>query len=322
MTIATTATATPGNYSVVVTGTSGSLSHSTTISLTIGSNFQLASAQPFPAGADSGSQQTAKISITPNYTGSVIATCNATALSGTQCTLTPPNPIAISGSPVMITAQINIPSNAAPGPYSITVNVQDAGGTGAASQSLTIPFTVIQDFTLGTLTPSTQTINAGQSASYNFSVLPIGASFTNAVTLSCSGAPAVSLCSFTPSPITPGSSAAAVVLSITTTGSSSSLFRPRIFYALWLLLPALSLLGIGRSRKTPRRVPVSLLALFLLGLSLSSCGGGGSNGGGGGGGGGGSGQQQGTQAGTYTITVTGSSGALTHQAPAITLIVN
>lgn len=66
--------------------------------------------------------------------------------------------------------------------------------------------------------------------------------------------------------------------------------------------------------------------LFLLGLLLTSCGGGGSNGGnggsgGGGGGGGGGGQQQGTQPGIYTITVTASAGALTHNST-VTLTVS
>ena len=55
-----------------------------------------------------------------------------------------------------------------------------------------------------------------------------------------------------------------------------------------------------------------------LALLLPSCGGGTGNGGGGGGGG----QQQGTQPGTYTITVTGTSGTLIHQASTITLVVN
>ncbi len=321
MTIATSATAAPGTSTITVTGASFSLSHSTTLALTIASSFQLAIAQSFPS-ADPGSQQTAKISLTPNYTGSANATCNATALSGTQCTLTPANPITFSGSPVTIAALINIPSNAAVGNYGVNVNVQDSSSS--LSHSLTLPFTVIQDFTLGAPTPATQTINPGQSANYNFSVLPIGASFTNSVSLSCSGGPAVSLCSFTPNPITPGSSSAAVVMTITTTASSASNAKPSIYYALWLALPALALLGAGNRRKHPRKLalPASLLGLFLLGLLLSSCGGGGTNGGGGGGGGGGGTQQQGTQPGTYTITVIGTSGTLTHQAATVTLVVN
>ncbi len=322
LTIATSTTAAPGNSTITVTGVSGSLSHSTTLSLTIASSFQLGIAQPFPA-ADPGSQQTAKISVTPNYTGSANATCDATALSGTQCTLTPANPIAFNGSPVTVTALINIPSNAAVGTYSINVNVQDTSGS--PSHSLALPYTVIQDFTLSALTPATQTINSGQSANYNFSVLPVGASFTNAVSLSCSGGPAVSLCSFTPSPITPGNSSAAVVMTITTTASSASNVRPSIYYSLWLALPALAFLG-SRTRGKKRgklAVPASLLGLFLLGLLLSSCGGGGTNGGGGGGGSGGGGtQQQGTQSGTYTITVSGTSGVLTHNASTVTLVVN
>ncbi len=93
-------------------------------------------------------------------------------------------------------------------------------------------------------------------------------------------------------------------------------------YALGLMLPGLAVLAsrrrTGKYRKL--RLPASFMGLFVLALLLASCGGGGSNGGGGGGGGG---QQQGTQPGTYTITVTGTSGTLSHQASSIvTLIVN
>ncbi|MFZ0318827.1 MAG: hypothetical protein WAL56_06850 [Candidatus Sulfotelmatobacter sp.] len=325
LTIATGSTSTPGVYSVVVTGVSGSLSHSTTLSLTIGSSFQLAVMQPFSSSADPGSQQTAKISLTPNYTGSVNTTCDASALAGAQCTLSPANPIAINGSPVTVTALVNIPTNASPGTYNINVNMQDAGPSGIPVHSLALPLTVIQDFTLGSLTPATQSITAGQSANYNFSVLPVGASFSGAVTLSCSGGPTASLCSFTPNPITPGTSSAAVVMSISTTAASASSFRPGLSYGLWLAIPGLALLAAGRHRKKEGRrlLPLWLCGLFLFGLLLSSCGGGGTNGGGGGDGGGGSGgQQQGTQPGTYTIVVTGTSGTLTHQASAVTLIVN
>ena len=155
-------------------------------------------------------------------------------------------------------------------------------------------------------------------------MLPVGSSFANAVTLSCSGAPTISLCTFTPSPVTPGNSSAAVVLKITTTANSASLSAPgpnhAVFaYALWLALPMLALSGTGGRKKYAKlTLPGSLLGLFLLALLLASCGGGGSNGGGGGGQ-----QQHGTQPGTYTITVTGTSGTLSHTAPStVTLVVN
>jgi hypothetical protein len=229
-----------------------------------------------------------------------------------------------SGAAVALTAVINIPNNAIPATYNIEINTQDV--TGAPSHTWPIALTVNQDFTLSALTPATQTITAGQSASYNFSVLPVGASFANAVNLSCSGGPVVSLCSFTPNPVTPGGNSAAVVMQITTTSNAASLFpqgsgRAVIFYALWLALPGLALLGsrVRGGKRAKHAPPASLLGLFLLALLLPSCGGGGSNGGGGGGGGLG----QGTQPGTYTITVTGTSGTLSHQAPSsVTLIVN
>ena len=79
--IATNATTPGGNYTVTIIGTSGSISHSITVSLTLIS-FQLAISQAFPAPADAGSQQTAKVSLMPSYSGSVNATCDASAFSG------------------------------------------------------------------------------------------------------------------------------------------------------------------------------------------------------------------------------------------------
>src|SRR5271166_5406057 len=221
VTVATTAATAQGYYNLVVTGTSGSLSHSVTFPLTIANSFTLAVTQPFPSGVDAGSQNVAaKISVTPDYSGSVKAACDPTALSGTQCALTPASPIAISGSPLTVTALINIPSNAVPGTYNIGINVQDSSGT--PNHSVTIPFTVIQDYDIANLSATSQTITAGQSITYNLSVSPVGGTYSNPVTLSCKVSPALagSACSFSPNPAELQSGPAAVVMTVTTQAAS------------------------------------------------------------------------------------------------------
>jgi hypothetical protein len=109
----------------------------------------------------------------------------------------------------------------------------------------------------------------------------------------------------------------------TTTNSASPTRRLPGVAIFWLALPGLALLGIGKghTKRGKLKFPASLQGLLLLAFLLASCGGGGSNGGGDGGGGGGGGQGQGTQPATYTITVTGTLGALSHQAPTVTLVV-
>ncbi len=316
-----------GSYQLAVTGTSGSTTHSLNVPFNVG-NYLISG--PMTLSSAPAGQATANLtfSSTNFYAGQVNATCDASALAGAICTLSPANPITISASSsVPVTATINVPNNAAPGTYNININSNDV--TGEPTAVWTIALTVLQDFTVGALTPSTtQTISAGQSISYNFYVLPVGSSFTNAVSLSCSGAPTISLCTFTPNPATPGNNVTGiqVALKISTTASSASLSpqapnvpsRPIFTYALWLALPMLALLSGSSRRKKYARLTLSasLLGLFLLALLLASCGGG-TNGGGSGT------QQQGTKPGTYTITVTGTSGTLSHAAPAtVTLIVN
>jgi hypothetical protein len=301
-----------GSNQLTVQGVSGALTKTFSVTFSV-ANYSLCCQQTITVAP--GGQGTANLTLTSTlYSGQVMATFSST-LSGVQFAINPASPINVaSGATIPITLSVNIPTNAVPNSYSLTINTQDVSGSPV--QSITLSLTVGQDFTIGTITPTTQTIAAGGSANYNFSVLPVGSSFNNAVSLSCTGQPAVSLCSFSPVSVTPGgTSGAAVMLAIGTTATSSNA-RPPVFYALWLALPGLLLLR----KNTRRKLPVSLLGLLLLAFLLLSCGGGGMNGGGGGGGGGG-GQQQGTQPGTYAITVIGTSGALTHLSPPVTLIV-
>jgi len=169
-----------------------------------------------------------------------------------------------------------------------------------------------------TSSPSTDTLKAGATATYQVAVSPLGGAFTNIVKVTCSGAPALTTCKASPNAVTPNGSAAISTLTITTTASVAQAVPlrsspDRMVYAIWM--PGVSLFGMilagqrARSRKL-RLTP--LLFLMTAGLIfMASCAGG-------------TGiktpHQNGTAPGTYTITVTGASGALQHSIP-VTLIV-
>jgi len=86
----------------------------------------------------------------------------------------------------------------------VTQAVSFKAGAGAAS-----------GYTLTADPPISETVVAGSNASY---ALTVGSN-SSSVTLSCSGLPTGAACSFSPSPVTPGSSTA-VTLTISTTGST------------------------------------------------------------------------------------------------------
>jgi hypothetical protein len=114
-------------------------------------------------------------------------------------------------------------------------------------------------------------------------------------------------------------------LTITTTGASAALSRPsKFFYAMWLPIAGLSLVGMGFSSARSRRkkllgflmIAMVMTALFL----MPACGGGSSGGGGGGGGGGGC--TGCTPAGSYTVTITGTDANNLSHSATTTLAVN
>jgi hypothetical protein len=325
MNISTTSAIPAGNYPVTVTGTSGSLKHSVPVALVVqGTNsFKLAVSQAFPSNADAGAQTAAEVRLTSTYTGSVNAACDASAFSG-QCSVTPANPVTIkAGVPTTLTITVNVPSSASPNPsntYNVNLTVSDSSSQ--SSQQLTLPLTVIQDFSVNSTTPS-QTVTAGQtSGAYQLAIAPnpLGSSFPGAVTLSCpSGLPTGAHCSFSPSaPIILGTTSRAVVLNISTAGATAGLMLPAhhrsTLYALWLMLPGIVIVW-ERAERSPRRrqrIACTLIILVLI-LTLASCGGGSGTGGGGGG------SHPATPT-IYSVTVTGISGVISHNAP-VTLIV-
>ena len=287
MSISTGAPTSAGTYSVTVTGIAGSLSHSTTVLLTLtktvgnSNDFQVAVAQPFPPGVAAGSQVQAHVSVTSNYGGSINASCDASAISG-QCVITPSNPIAISASgPTSLVITVNIPNTVTPATYNINLTASDSSGQ--PSRTFLLTLMVIQDFSVTSATP-TQTLKAGQSGgAYQLTVAPnpFGSSFAGAVTLSCpSGLPTGAQCLFAPSAtVTVGTGPAAVVMSISTVARTAALGGPlgySTFYALWLLLPGIVVIwsaGCIRSPRSKASVLKLIAMLLLLTLSLLSCGG-------------------------------------------------
>jgi hypothetical protein len=185
------------------------------------------------------------------------------------------------------------------------------------------------DFSLSA-DPSSRTVTAGDSATYTLGVNPISG-FNQAVSLSCAGAPQRATCTLSSSSVTPdGTNPASVTVTVTTTARSlAPPARPPLppfgdpaprGVLLWLLLGLLAALFIRRQSdpsNSHARVPAvrtALAATMLLILLWAACGGGGTTVLG-------PTPQTGTPAGTYTLTVTGTSSGV-ERTTTLTLTVN
>jgi hypothetical protein len=159
------------------------------------------------------------------------------------------------------------------------------------------------------INPSSQTVVAGNTAVYTVQVAP-AVTFGANVSLSCSSAPVGASCGFIPQTLTfSGPSAQSSTLNLSTTArpptTISSTRWQGPFYAFWLIVPGAAIIGL--SGKKPRRQRLLgmlvLLALFAFIIPLPACS---------------KAKQQpvvsGTPAGTYTLTITATSGSFTQSA--------
>jgi hypothetical protein len=147
------------------------------------------------------------------------------------------------------------------------------------------------------------TVSAGQMATYILSIG--GTGFSGTATLSCTVTPADAACSLPSSVNVSATKATQFNVSVSTTAPAMGALIPQRFRpSPWLWAEAivgmLILPHASHNKKALRRLAVALPFAFI--LTISSCGGGGGGNGGGGNGG--------TPAGSYTVTVTATSGTL------------
>ncbi len=182
------------------------------------------------------------------------------------------------------------------------------GGAKTSLPTSAVQITV-SDFALSMAQP-TASVRAGQSASDTVSVGSQFGAFSNAVSLTCSGAPALATCSLSPVSVTPGAGSVTSTLTISTT-APSVVFRmppprgPNVWFlplalCVLLLLLVVAAFVVRESKKT-RLVPLFGAILVCVLALIAGCGGGGIH-------------NPGTPAGTYTVTVTGTSNQLQHSA--------
>jgi uncharacterized repeat protein (TIGR01451 family) len=155
------------------------------------------------------------------------------------------------------------------------------------------------------ISPSSRTVPAGQIAQYTVQVSPVPVFGAN-VSLTCSAPPTGAACNFTSSTLTlTGPQSSTLFLTTTpqpvTTVAAATWRGPR--YALWLMVPGMALIGLGAGKKRRSRwlAGLTLSMFFVLVLLQPSCSSGNKT----------PAQVSGTPTGTYTMTVTATSGSFT-----------
>lgn len=285
--------------------------------------FSLAATQLSPASLAAGSSATSTITIASlnAFSGSVALTCTVSGPAGAtsipSCLFVPS---AVTGGAGTSALTVGTTSTTTRGAYTITVT-----GTGpSAAQSTSLTLTVsVPDFSITATAPAA--VSPGATSTSTVTLTSIAA-YASPVQLTCAvtggGSPAPA-CSVTgTNPVTPTASGAASTVTITTTGASAAVVRPsRFFYAMWLPIAGMSLIGVGVGSARSRRkkllgflmVAMVMAALLLMpacGSSTNSGGGGGCTGC--------------TPAGSYTVTITGTGtdASTTTHSTTVTLTVN
>jgi hypothetical protein len=305
-TYATTALPVGSDSVTAVYGADSNFSGSTSAAVTV-----VVSAVTVPVGtstaltassttAASGTSITFTATVTP-ASGTAVPTGTVTFLDGTITLGTG----TLNGSGVATYAT----SSLAVGMHSITAGY--GGPTGfststSAALSVTITAVVPPSYALS-ISPNSGSVTAGNGTSATISVTPAGG-FSQAVSLTCTGAPANATCVVSPASVTPsGSAATTATLTVQTNVAMMSAQRsplPGGGKGAVVLLSGAALLGwtlVRRRRKSWWFVQLGLALVLLSAGAVVGCGGSGN-------------AANKTPPGAYPLTVTGTSGTTTETA--------
>src|SRR6267143_1168400 len=199
LTLTASSTATTGTATVTVTGTSDSLTHTTTVSLTVNAaaqpNFSLSASPNSVTIVQGGSAGTSTITITPSsgFAGSV--NLSATVPNGVTAAFSP-NP-ATSTSTLTLTAS----STAATGTTTVTVTGTSGSLTHTTTVTLTVNAAATPNFSFSA-SPNSVTIVQGGSAGTSTITITPSNGFASSVSLSATGVPSGVTAVFSPNPAT------------------------------------------------------------------------------------------------------------------------
>jgi hypothetical protein len=169
-----------------------------------------------------------------------------------------------------------------------------------ATVQLMVTAATAADFSVNA-SPAQQTILAGNSAAYIISVAPLSGGFSSAVTLSAGGLPAGVTASFSPTSVTPNAGAVYTTMTLSTSTSTAANRRPLLPVGGGMAMLAAILAGFGLrgARKASRSMLAVVITLLSLGIAVGLTGCGGSSSGF-------------TPNQNYTVTVTATSGSISH----------
>jgi len=182
-----------GSYTVGITGSYGTTSHSVSLTVQVVSPDFSISASPTTLTINSGSFKTSTITVTPlnGYTGTV--QLSAVATGGLTVT---PSPTSITASGTS-TLTVTVPSNTPTQTCSVTVTGSD--GTNIHSTTLTVQV-VNPDFSIST-SPTSLSIRSGSSGTSTVTIKSLNG-FSGAVALALSKAPTGLTATHSPTSIT------------------------------------------------------------------------------------------------------------------------